>query len=209
MFVSAIVYIVIIVDQLTKWWAVNKLKISGDIELIKDALYFSYAENEGMAFGLLKDQRWIFLSATLLIIVVITAFLLHTKNKKKHPLLALSLGLILGGGISNMIDRTFFGTELFAGKVVDFIDFRLINFAVFNIADSAVCVGEALLIAYVLFFDSKVKGDMFSFSADERKAKLSNNNDSDTEAAELSESVSAPEKAETKNAGDLPEKNDD
>ena len=63
-----------------------------------------------------------------------------------------------------MIDRIFFGDTLFCGSVVDFIDFRLINFAIFNIADSAVCVGEALLILYVLFVDSKVQGDFFTFT---------------------------------------------
>ncbi len=170
MLISVIVYLVIIVDQLTKWWAVNKLKPIGEIELIQDALYFKYTTNDGMAFGLLSNQRWIFLLLTTLIIAGIIVFLVITREKAKHPLLISALGLILGGGVSNMIDRIFFGTELLCGRVVDFIDFRLINFAVFNIADSAVCVGEALFIIYFLFVDTKAgKKGFFAFNSDGNK----------------------------------------
>ena len=56
---------------------------------------------------------------------------------------------IIGGGIGNMIDR------VLSGFVIDFINFELINFAVFNIADSAVCIGAVLLIVYVLFLDKR------------------------------------------------------
>ena len=54
-----------------------------------------------------------------------------------------------------MIDRIFYGDVLFGGKVIDFINFELIDFAIFNIADSAVCIGEVLLIIYIIFFESK------------------------------------------------------
>jgi signal peptidase II len=153
MLVSVIIYAVVFFDQLTKWWADRILQHNGEIELIKDALYFKYATNDGMAFGLLGSHRWIFLSLTLIVLLGIFTFYLLTLNKKKLPLLNVALGLVAGGGIGNMIDRIFFADTLFAGKVIDFIDFRLINFAIFNLADSAVCIGEALLILYILFVD--------------------------------------------------------
>ena len=121
-------------------------------------------------------------------------------------MLVLALGLILGGGISNMIDRVFFGTELFAGKVIDFIDFRLINFAVFNVADSAVCIGEALLIIYALFIDSKVRGDMFAFYADSKKANSKNDGSSELSAVSEEETADSPA---NKNGGKLHGENND
>lgn len=172
MLTSVIVYIVIIIDQLTKWWADRKLQYFvnpdgkvGKIDIIDGVLSFDHELNPGMAWGMLKDHRWVFLLLTSVIIVAIIAFLLYTRNKKKHPLFITSLGLILGGGISNMIDRIFFGDVLFGGKVIDFISFELIDFPIFNVADSCVCIGEALLIIYVLFIDPKIKNsELFTFS---------------------------------------------
>lgn len=170
-FVCIAVFAVIIVDQLTKLWAVSCLAPVGEIELIRGALYFTYATNDGMAFGLLGEHRWVFLLATSLIIGALIAFFIVTRKKKKHPLLCAAFACILGGGISNMIDRVFYGTALFSGRVIDFIDFRLIHFAVFNLADAAVCIGEALLILYVLFIDGKIKDPAyFAFSGGAPKA---------------------------------------
>ena len=101
----------------------------------------------GAAFGMMKNSRWIFLVISFVAIIGIIIYLI--KFAPKNRLCQLSLAFILGGGIGNMIDR------LALGYVVDFIDFRLINFAVFNVADSFVCVGAALLIVYVLFIDGK------------------------------------------------------
>ena len=167
MVVAIISVLTVVIDQLTKWWAYKVLRTGGDIELIKNALYFSYTTNEGMAFGMLKDHRWIFLTLTTVIIAAIIAFLIFTRKQKKHFCLNTALALIVGGGAGNMIDRIFYGDTLFCGKVIDFIDVRIINFAIFNMADVAVCIGEALLVLYVLFIDSKIalaNDSMFSFS---------------------------------------------
>lgn len=180
MLTSIIVYLVIIVDQLTKWWADRKLQYIvnaegevGKIDIIDGVLSFDHALNPGMAWGMLKDHRWVFLVLTSVIIFAIIAFLLYTRKLKKHPLLLTSLGLVLGGGISNMIDRVFFGDMLFCGKVIDFISFELIDFPIFNIADSCVCIGEALLIIYVLFIDSKIKNPgYFTFFEENKKTDI-------------------------------------
>lgn len=171
MLISVLTYAVIFLDQLTKWWAVHHLKPIDEIPIIRDVLYFKYTTNDGMAFGLLSEHRWIFILLTALILAAILIFLHKTREQKKHPLLSVSLALVLGGGIGNMIDRIFFSDTLFCGKVVDFIDFRLIDFAIFNLADSAVCVGEVLLILYILFVDGKIHDGRFSFaSVDEKRA---------------------------------------
>ncbi len=182
MLTSVIVYIVIIVDQLTKWWADRKLQYIvnadgevGKIDLIEGVLSFDHALNPGMAWGMLKDHRWVFLLLTSVIIFAILAFLIYTKNTKKHPFFITSLGLILGGGISNMIDRVFFGEVLFGGSVIDFISFELIDFPIFNVADSCVCIGEVLLIIYVLFIDPRIRNkDLFTFSEKNKNAENGN-----------------------------------
>ena len=138
---------VVVLDQLTKWLAVEYLIPVGTVPIIKDALHLTYVENPGAAFGMMQNSRWIFLLVSTVAIIAIIIYLI--KFAPKNKLALLSLAFILGGGIGNMIDR------VALGYVVDFIDFRLINFAVFNVADSFVCVGAALLIIYVLFIEGK------------------------------------------------------
>ena len=138
---------VVVLDQFTKWLAVEYLIPIGTVPIIKDALHLTYVENPGAAFGMMQNSRWIFLLVSTVAIIAIIIYLIRFAPKNKLALL--SLAFILGGGIGNMIDR------VALGYVVDFIDFRLINFAVFNVADSFVCVGAALLIIYVLFIEGK------------------------------------------------------
>ena len=133
-----IVAIGILLDQLTKWLAVRFLEPIDTCPLLKDVLHLTYAENRGAAFGMLKDHRWVFISlSTVTIIALILYLFLY---REKNALYGVALSMIVSGGIGNMIDRTALG------YVVDFIDFRLINFAVFNGADSFVCVGAGILV---------------------------------------------------------------
>ncbi len=135
---SAIIVGGILLDQLTKWLSVAFLKAVDTVPLIKGVLHLTYVENTGAAFGMLKNHRWVFILISTVTIVLFSAFLYlgHAQNR----LYAVSIAMIISGGIGNMIDR------LALGYVVDFIDFRLINFAVFNGADSFVCVGAGLMI---------------------------------------------------------------
>lgn len=135
---SAVIAIGILLDQLTKWLAVKFLMPIDTLPIIKNIIHLTYVENTGAAFGMLKDHRWVFLIISTLAIIAFLAYLYlgHADNM----LYAVSLSMVISGGIGNMIDR------LALGYVVDFIDFRLINFAVFNGADSFVCVGAVLLI---------------------------------------------------------------
>jgi signal peptidase II len=135
---SVIIAVGIILDQLTKYLSVVYLKVVDTVPLIRDVLHLTYVENRGAAFGMMKENRWIFISVSTVAIIIFALYLYFGHADTR--LHAVSLAMIVSGGIGNMIDR------LALGYVVDFIDFRLINFAVFNGADSFVCVGAGLLI---------------------------------------------------------------
>ena len=133
---AAIALGVIALDQLSKQLILHYL-YEGQAVLIEGVLNFTYVENRGMAFGLLADHRWVFM---LLSVIGIGALCAYMWFFVRSPLGRVSLAMIIGGGIGNMIDR------IWLGFVVDFIDFCAFDFWVwvFNIADACVCVGAAL-----------------------------------------------------------------
>jgi signal peptidase II len=135
---TAIILGGIIIDQITKILASTYLKPIFTFPIIEDIIHLTYRENTGMAFGMLKDHRWVFMLVSTILIIGMGIYLYGMKSENR--LYDVSLALILSGGIGNMIDR------IFLGYVVDFIDCRFINFAVFNGADSFVCVGAGLLM---------------------------------------------------------------
>ena len=125
-------------DQLTKWLAVEYLKPVRDVPLWDGVLHLHYATNDGAAFGMLDNARWVFITFSVLAIVALSLYLFlgHAQGR----LYEISIAMIIAGGIGNMIDR------IALGEVIDFIYFKLINFAIFNGADSFVCVGAGLLV---------------------------------------------------------------
>lgn len=135
---TAIILGGILLDQITKLLASTYLKVVDTVPLIEGVLHLTYAENTGAAFGMLKDHRWVFLSISTVAIIGMGLYLYLFKSESR--LYDVAIAMIVSGGMGNMFDR------LGLGYVVDFIDFRLINFAVFNGADSFVCVGSGLLI---------------------------------------------------------------
>ncbi len=131
-------------DQLTKWLAVEFLMPleNGSLPLWKGVLHLTYVENRGAAFGMLSNQRWVFMVISSVAIVGLCVYLFGFC--KMGTWAKVSFAMIIGGGIGNMIDR------IMLGYVVDFIDFTLINFAVFNVADSFVTVGACILIVFMV-----------------------------------------------------------
>lgn len=113
-----------------------------------DILHLHYIENDGSAFSSFSGQRVLLLTVTSICLVVCVWILI--RYAKGKPLFFWSLVMIIGGGIGNMIDRIFHG-----GRVVDYLDVQLFNFAIFNFADCFVTVGTALLFVYILFFMDK------------------------------------------------------
>jgi signal peptidase II len=128
-------------DQTAKLLAVKYLPQAGSLPVIGDFLHLSYIENKGAAFSILQNQRIFFIVIAFILLAV--CFYLLLTNRLKTPLGNISLMLIAAGGLGNLIDR------LFKGYVVDFIYFKSINFAIFNLADSFVVVGAALMCVYV------------------------------------------------------------
>ena len=138
----AVIVGVIALDQLTKWLAVIFLQGEPSFPIWKNVLHLTYVQNEGAAFGMLKDHRWVFMLFSTVAVAGLLFYLIRFRPKSR--LASIGIAMIIGGGIGNMIDR------VLLGYVVDFIDFTLIHFAVFNVADSFVCIGAGLLILYLL-----------------------------------------------------------
>ena len=131
----------ILADYLTKLLAVARLKGEDPVPFLRGVLRFSYVENPGAAWGMLANHRWVFMVFSA---VAIAAIVVYLVRRDPPLLLCVSLSLILSGGIGNMIDRTF------RGVVVDFIEFYLFPFPVFNVADCLVVVGAGLLILWLI-----------------------------------------------------------
>lgn len=144
-----IVVFIIAVDQITKYLAVARLKPEGSIPVIKGVFHLTYIENRGAAFGILQNQRWFFIILTIAISMGIAYYLITQSHISL--LLRISLCMILGGAIGNLIDRIRFG------YVVDMLHFSLIDYPVFNVADSFVVIGTILLAYYLLFLDVKTE----------------------------------------------------
>jgi signal peptidase II len=111
--------------------------------LIPKVFHFTYVENRGAAFGILQNQRWFFISITMIVMLVIVYYMYTHSNGSL--LLTIALSMILGGAIGNFIDR------VRLGYVVDMFHFTLIDYPVFNVADSFVVIGTILLAYYILF----------------------------------------------------------
>jgi signal peptidase II len=140
------------VDQAIKLWAISNLKGSESIEFIKfgnlKVIDLTYLENDGAVFGSFSGQRIMLIVVSIVMVVVCGYYLF--KYGKNSKLFTTCLTLIVSGGIGNAIDRIFR-----SGRVVDYIEVKLFNFAIFNFADMCVVVGVVLLVFYILFVDSK------------------------------------------------------
>ena len=145
-----------VIDQLTKYAAVLKLKDKAAIPLINGVLEFSYLENRGAAFSMLENQKTFFVIVAGIFLCVITYVLFRTPDDKKYRHLHILLTVISAGALGNMIDR------LRLDYVVDFIYISLINFPVFNVADMFVTFATAILVIRVLFVYEE---DDFNFLA--------------------------------------------
>ena len=136
------ILLIIAFDQITKYLATAQLKGGKTVQFIPDVVQFRYAENTGMAFSLLSGARWIFIVLTVAVCVGVLWYMFS--DRCKNLWLYWSLGVVVSGGLGNLIDRVRFG------YVVDFIEPTFMNFAVFNIADSAVTLGAASMIIYLV-----------------------------------------------------------
>jgi signal peptidase II len=137
-------------DQITKYLAIQFVRPVTSIPIIQGAVHLTYVENKGAAFSILQNQRLFFIIATSFLLIGIIIFL--NRKKDMAPLCRVSLIMITGGALGNFFDR------LVRGYVIDMIDFRIINYAIFNVADYFVVVGTILLCIYILFMEKRPGG---------------------------------------------------
>ena len=149
MLAAVITAVAVLLDQISKSIVVNGLPLYGEARFIPGVLSFYHTRNTGAAFSMLSDWRWVFMLLSCVAIVAITVMLYFWRSR--HVLLTVSLSMILGGGIGNMIDR------IVNGYVTDFFRVDFVDFAVFNVADSFITVGAVLLGVYIIFFEPKVE----------------------------------------------------
>ncbi|MFC9726046.1 lipoprotein signal peptidase LspA [Bacillus cereus] len=142
---------VIAIDQISKWLIVKNMELGTSIPIIDNVLYITSHRNRGAAWGILENKMWFFYIITVVFVVFIVFYM--KKYAKTDKLLGISLSLILGGAIGNFIDR------VFRQEVVDFIHVYIFsyNYPVFNIADSALCIGVVLIIVQTLLEGKKAK----------------------------------------------------
>ncbi len=130
---------VVLLDRLSKIFFTRLLDLNESIAVFKNVMHFTLVHNTGIAFGLFRDCGLVFV----IIPLILTGLLIyniyyyrHSEQLSRTYIVAFSL--ILGGAIGNLIDR------IFIGYVIDFIDFRI--WPVFNVADSAITIGAAVIL---------------------------------------------------------------
>lgn len=146
---AALAVLGVIVDQLTKYFAVSGLKGQGEKAFIPYIFDLVYVENRGAAWGMFADKRWVFMSVSTVAIILMTAVLFF--YAREHKMFCISLAAVISGGVGNMIDR------VANGYVVDFLRFEFYpDFPVFNVADIFVTVGCVSLAVYMIFIDKTI-----------------------------------------------------
>ncbi len=153
-FFFSLLLTILILDQWTKYLVQKKLHLYQSVEVIKGFFNLVHVRNKGGAFGILGGARGepfssLFIVVSLVAIGVILYFFIKVKEREKSFIFSLSL--VLSGAIGNLIDRIIFG------EVVDFLDFHLFSYhwPAFNIADSAITLGIALMAFKLIFQDHK------------------------------------------------------
>ena len=143
--------ILVAADQIIKLWAARTLMPVGTMDFIRfgdlEILGLRYAENTGAAFSSFRGAKWFLI---VLVSVMLIGFLIFTvRYKYKRPFFLISAVMIRSGGLGNLIDR------VRQGYVVDYLDVKLFNFAVFNFADICVVLGAMFMIIWLFFIEPK------------------------------------------------------
>jgi signal peptidase II len=145
----AVAALVVLLDQLSKAWILATLRLHEGFSLIDGFFNIVHVRNPGAAFGFLAGapplfREIFFIAVTLAAVLLILHYLRTSRIEETSPVLALAL--ILAGAVGNLIDRVRFG------EVVDFLDVYIgsYHWPAFNVADSAITVGAAILIAVLL-----------------------------------------------------------
>jgi len=136
----------VLLDQLSKWWAVSQLP-DDPRHLIGDDIGFALLRNTGSAFSLFQA----FTPFLAVVAIVVAVVLVRTVRRTRDTLMVVGLSLVLGGAIGNLIDRLFRTPGFLKGAVVDFV--HVGDFPTFNVADSAITIGAVLIIVWAIRAD--------------------------------------------------------
>jgi signal peptidase II len=139
--IAGLVAGVVVLDQLTKAWAVSSLA-DGPVSIIGDMVELRLSRNPGGAFSLLTG----FTPLLAVLAVIVAVVLVRVAQRLTDPVMVIALSLVLGGAIGNLLDRVFRAPGFLRGEVVDFV--RIGEFPSFNVADSAITVGAVLLLVW-------------------------------------------------------------
>lgn len=149
--ITVIMAVLILLDQLSKLFAIYTIKPAGQLDFIPHILNLVYLENTGAAFSMFDGARIFLLLFTGAVLVVASIALYRDLLQDKFANICLLF--IVAGGWGNFIDR------LFRGYVVDYFNCLFIDFPVFNVADCYVTCGVIVLIVYMLFFNRDLLKD--------------------------------------------------
>ena len=141
----SIIAVAVAADQITKYIISANFEVGESLDVIKGVFRFTYVRNEGAAFGMLANHRWVFLLLSSVAIAAIIFYFIKYRPESKWTVCALAL--ITSGGIGNMIDR------IRLKYVIDMCDFYAFGKYwkwVFNLADACVCVGAVMLALWLL-----------------------------------------------------------
>lgn len=137
---------VVALDQITKYLVVANIDLGGYVKAIPGLFHFTYVQNDGAAFSMLRGQQWLF--AVLFAVLTVAVILEFWKKKMGFtPFERWCIVAIWAGGLGNMIDRLRFG------YVVDMVNLEFMTFPVFNVADCFITCGCIALMVSLVFFN--------------------------------------------------------
>lgn len=139
-----LVLFIILFDQLIKYLVSNNMFLGQSIPIIPQIFHLTYILNPGAAFGILENQRYLFIIIATILIIAVIYF--YKKIIQLSKFFQIGIALLFSGAIGNMIDR------ITIGKVIDYMDFRI--WPVFNLADIAIVFG-CIIIAFNLLFKTE------------------------------------------------------
>jgi len=167
--------VVLILDQLAKWWISSNMQVGGMISIIDGFGRLRYTHNTGAAFGFLRDASGILSIVSPIVIAGIVIVFVRLGSPTR--LSTLAAGLIVGGALGNLIDR------IRLGYVVDFIEVynphldlggTIYTFPVFNVGDSAITIGVILILAGLIFAKDETEVSQQKTTLDDQPTTPSN-----------------------------------
>jgi signal peptidase II len=142
---------VIAADQLIKLMIVDKIALYDTKTFIPKVLSLTHIRNSGAAWSIMEGKTWFLIGVPLIVVAFAVWYMYKNRNNSKFALI--SIALVLGGGIGNLIDR------IRLKEVVDYLKIEFFSFPIFNFADICVVVGAILFCFYMIFLDKSENKD--------------------------------------------------